>query len=136
MGKDYMVVLRDTNIPHLRCSRVSCLPFTHGHRCAATMGYGDVAPPVLFAFCYILISGSWILEIITSYRMPQFWSLLIVTCNGSNMIDVLIAIFPAEASLLQSIRLKKCPDHCRVRTQPRFGRHIRSPKGLRSDSVG
>ena len=48
MGKDYMVVLQDTNIPHLRSSRVSYPLFTHGHRYAAAMGYGYDAPPVLY----------------------------------------------------------------------------------------
>jgi len=63
MGKDYMVVLRDTNIPHLRRSRVSSSLSTHGHRFAPTMGYGHGAPPVLFALGHILISGPWIFAI-------------------------------------------------------------------------
>jgi hypothetical protein len=50
MGKDYMVVLLDTNISHLRRSHISYSPITHGHRFAPTMGYEHVAPLVLFDF--------------------------------------------------------------------------------------
>jgi hypothetical protein len=36
------------DIPHLWCSQILCLLFTQGHRFAEALGYGYVAPLVLW----------------------------------------------------------------------------------------